>query len=127
MYKLETKKIVTALKSLENAAKGSVRALNEMTNNEFVGSQLEKDPLGNIGLIVRTLQNAQERAAANSKYAGMSAEEISAAQEAEREAARESITASFQQRLASRRKPVQEEPYDGSEPDPDATGTDTEA
>jgi hypothetical protein len=110
---LDTEKIEKALKSLEDAGKGAVRRLNEMTDNEFKGSNLETDPLGNLGLIVRTLQNAQQKAEANARFDGMTPEEISALQEQERQAELTTIQQKFQDRLAARA--VQPEP----EPEPE--------
>jgi Zn-dependent M16 (insulinase) family peptidase len=125
MAKLDTKKIENALKSLENAAKGAVRALNEMTDNEFKGSNLEIEPLGHIGMIVRVLQNAQQKASANARFEGKTPEEISELQEQERQEELATIQQKFQDRLAARAVKPEPEPEpetetgDGSDGNPD--------
>ncbi len=99
---LESKKIDSTLKQLENAAKGAVRSLNEMTNNEFKGSVLEKDPLANIGSIAFILQTAKTQAAANARYEGLNEDEVAQLQEAEREAEKEDLQKLVQEKLAAR-------------------------
>ncbi|RZM21701.1 MAG: hypothetical protein EOO88_31920 [Pedobacter sp.] len=103
MQKLDSTKIEGALKSLGNAGKNAVAALNAMTDGEFKGSTMETDPLGNLGMIVRVLLNAQAKAEANAKYDGMDADQISEAQAAERAEEQATIAAKFNEKLASRR------------------------
>lgn len=111
MQKLDSKKIDTALRSLENAAKGAVRSLNEMTNNQFRDSSLEKEPLLHLAYIVNMLEKAREQVKLDAKYDGMNTDEITEAQSQEREAELETIQAKFNEKLASRvRKPEPVEP-----------------
>lgn len=115
MNQLQSKKIDSALKQLENAAKGAVRALNEVTNDEFADSSLGKEPLANIGVIASILQNAQEQAAKNARFDGMSYDEVAATIEEERETERQTLQKLAQEKLA-KRQPQEPEP----EPAPDA-------
>lgn len=123
MQKLDSTKIEGSLKSLGNAGKNAVAALNAMTGNEFKGSAMETDPLGNLGLIVRILLNAQARAEANTKYEGMDAEQISEAQEAERLEEQAAIEAHFNAKLAKRQAVVEVAPEEVPAEEP--TGEDT--
>lgn len=120
---LDSKKIDSTLKQLENAAKGAIRSLNDLTDNEFKDSPLERDPLANIGLIATILQNAKEKAAANVRFEGLSEEEVAEKQAAEREAEKEALQTLVQEKLAKRQpaepvvveepaaEPVSEEPH----------------
>ena len=111
MQKLDSKKIDTALKNLENAAKGAVRSLNEMTDNQFKDSSLEKEPLLHLAYIVKMLEKAKEQVKIEAKYEGMDTDQITETQEQEREAELETIQTKFNEKLASRvRKPEPVEP-----------------
>ncbi|MCX6216386.1 hypothetical protein [Spirosoma sp.] len=102
MQKLDSKKIDAALKSLENAGKGALRSLNEMTDNDFKGSTMEEDPLNHLAQIVRILQKGKEQAALDVKYEGMDVDQITEAQEQARAAELESIQIKFNEKLAKR-------------------------
>lgn len=115
MAKLDSKKIDGIIKQLENAGKGAIRVLNEMTDNSFKDSPLEKDPFTNLGLIVNTLQQAREQAKLNAKYDGMNEEEIAAAQAQERVTERESLQQLAQEKLAKRQaKEPETEPVEAA-------------
>lgn len=109
MQKLDSKKLTAVLKQIENAGKGAVRVLNEQTEGHFKDSDLEKNPLGSIGHIVRILQNGIAQADQYAKYDGMDADQIEEAKAAEREAERENLQKSVQEKLA-KRKPQEPEP-----------------
>lgn len=99
-------------------------ALNAMTNGEFKGSALETDPLGNLGYIVRTLQNAKDQAAINAQFAGKTPEEITAIQEQARADEQAAIQAKFNEQLAEMTKEPEPEPDEeeaGSGDDPNQT------
>ncbi|CCH00298.1 hypothetical protein FAES_2289 [Fibrella aestuarina BUZ 2] len=119
MYNLDSNKIDGVLKSLGNAGKNAVAALNAMTNGEFKGSALETDPLGNLGYIVRTLQNAKDQAAINAQFAGKTPEEITAIQEQARADEQAAIQAKFNEQLAEMTKEPEPEP----EPDEEGAGS----
>lgn len=114
---LQSKKIETALKQLESAAKSAVRSLNEISDGEFVGSTLEKEPLKNLGLIAAILQNAKELAAKNARFEGMSDDEVAATIEEERETERQTLQKLAQEKLA-KRQPQEPEPEPAAEAEP---------
>jgi len=113
MQKLDSKRIDSALKSLENAAKGAVRSLNEMTENSFKGSTLESDPLNHLAQIVRHLQKAADQVTLDAKYEGMDTDQIIEAQAKERADELEAIQNKFNEKLANRHK--QPEPEESEE------------
>lgn len=122
MAKLDSKKIDGLLKQFENMGKGAVRALNEMTDNEFAGSAFEKDPVGNIGFIAATLQQAQEKAKGDAKFDGLDDDAIAELLATEREAERIALQTSIQEKLAKRQPEpvavVDEEPESDPNADP---------
>ncbi|GAB3767743.1 hypothetical protein GCM10028818_01090 [Spirosoma horti] len=115
--KLDSKKIENALKSLENAAKGAVRSLNEMTDNSFKGSTMEEDPLNFMAQIVRFLQKAKDQAANEAQYEGMSTDEIIEAQEQARAAELEAIQTKFNEKLAKRNEKPEPEIVEETTPE----------
>lgn len=102
MSKLDSKKIASSLKSLENAAKGAVRALNEMTDNQFSESSFEKEPLANVGFIMNTLRMAAEQAEKNAKFDGLDEDGVAELLATEREAERVALQEAVQAKLAKR-------------------------
>lgn len=113
MAKLDIKKIDSLLKQIENIGKGAVRALNEMTDNSFVGSPFEKSPLENIGFIATTLQRARDQAQADAKYDGLDEDQIEEAKFLEREIEKDNLQKAVQEKLAKRQpapEPTEEEP-----------------
>lgn len=102
--KLDSKKIESALKRLAGAGKAAVDSLNEMTDGDFKGGDLEKDPINSLGQIVRVLQNAQATALKNARYEGMTPEEVDEAQAAERVAEKEELQKMVQGKLLDRQK-----------------------
>lgn len=117
MYKLDSKKIDDIFKKLENAGKDAVKALNEMTENSFKDSPMEKDPLDNMGFLILTLKQAREQAALNVKYDGMTPEEVETAKAAEREAEKENLQKMVQEKL-DKRKPAEPEPAEETAEEP---------
>ncbi|MCK8492907.1 hypothetical protein M0L20_13650 [Spirosoma sp. RP8] len=117
MQKLDSKKIEGIIKQLENAGKGAVRILNEMTDNSLKDSPMEKDPFSNLGLIVATLNRAKTIAAENAQYEGMDADQIAEVQAAAREAEKEALQLAVQEKLAAR-QPKEQEPTE----EPEQTG-----
>ncbi|GAB3886011.1 hypothetical protein [Spirosoma agri] len=117
MYTLDSKKIDGVIKQLENAGKGAVRVLNEMTDGSLKDSPLEKDPFTNLGYIVNTLVQARDLATLNAKYDGMTPEQIDEAQAAERIAEAEALQQLVQEKLAAR-QPVEPEPTEETEGEP---------
>ena len=103
MAKLDSKKIASALKNLENAAKGAVRSLNEMTDNEFASSDFEKEPLANVGFIMNTLQNAKRQAESVARFEGLDDDEVAEMLATERETERETLQRATQEKLEKRR------------------------
>lgn len=108
MAKLDSKKITSALKNLENAAKGAVRALNEMTDNQFSESSFEKEPLSNVGFIMNTLRMAAEQAEKNAKFEGLDEDGVAELLATDREAERQALQEAVQAKLAKRAEPVED-------------------
>lgn len=121
MQKLDSKKIDAVIRQLENAAKAAVKALNEMTDSGYKDSDLEKDPFGNLGLLGFILQQARDQAKRDSKYEGMSEDEIAQAQATERETEKEMLQQAVLEKLAARQKKaepeLEAEPTGESEPE----------
>lgn len=111
MAQLDKKKIEAALKSLATAAKSALATLNAMTDGEFTGSEVEKDPLNNLAIIVNALNKGKDLVDASAKYDGLTDEEIVQAQEAERVAEQEALQKTVQAKLA-KRQPAPVEPAD---------------
>ncbi|MEZ0607860.1 hypothetical protein ACAW74_05050 [Fibrella sp. WM1] len=116
MYNLDSNKIDGVLKSLGNAGKNAVAALNAMTDGEFKGSAMETNPLENLGYIVRTLQNAKERAVSNAEFVGKTPEEVTQILEQRRVDELAAIQAKFNEQLAEMTK----EPEPEAEPEEEA-------
>ncbi|GAB3803416.1 hypothetical protein GCM10028819_33300 [Spirosoma humi] len=108
MGKIDQKKIVGALKQLENAAKAGIKALNEATDNSLADSIYAEFPLQSVGMIGNLLQKLSDEATMLATYEGLTEEQIAEKKAVEEAAELEQLQQLNQERLAELTTPKPE-------------------
>lgn len=107
MGKIDQKKLVGALKQLENAAKAGIKVLNESTDNSLADSIYAEYPLQSVGMIGNLLQKLSDEATMLAAYEGMTEEEIAEKKAVDEAAELEQLQQLNQERLAELTKPAE--------------------
>lgn len=113
---MSLKKINSQLARLESAAKASIALLNELSDNSFENSPIEKEPVRYIPEIIRQLNLAKAQAEEQAKFDGLTEEEIAERQKADREAEVDRLQQEAAQKLEDIRKKLSPEPEPAPEP-----------